>query len=246
MSIKSYIVPVWPAPASVRAYSTTREGGFSHGPYSSFNLGMHVGDEPIDVQKNRAHLKKIIHLNTEPYWLSQVHGTVVLSLDKIEEATLPADGSMTSLPNKACTVMTADCLPVLLCDQRGTCVAALHAGWRGLLSGILEEGVQAMPAASTDLMAWLGPAISQEFYEVGNEVREAFVEKDPRAESGFRASEKPGHWYMDMFLLARQRLQAAGVHAIYGGDFCTYRDERFFSYRRDGVTGRMATLIWLV
>lgn len=246
MAAEPYIIPNWPAPASVRAYSTTREGGVSHDPYSSFNMGLHVGDDPKDVQANRSHLKKIIHLSTEPYWLSQVHGTVVLSLNQSETASLPADGSVTSVRNKACVVMTADCLPVLLCDQRGTCVAALHAGWRGLLSGILEEGVQAMAVAPTDVMAWLGPAISVDAYEVGNEVRQAFVEKDSRAEAGFRPSERSGHWYMDLYFLARQRLQAAGVHSIYGGDLCTYQDERFFSYRRDGVTGRMASLIWLI
>jgi hypothetical protein len=246
MPRESYIVPTWPAPASVRAYSTTRLGGVSQGPYSGFNLGLHVGDDAHAVEANRSHLKKMLDLTNEPAWLSQVHGVNVLSLDGSDSNTILADGSVASKPNKICTIMTADCLPVLLCDQRGSCVAALHAGWRGLAAGILEEGVRAMSAIPADLMAWLGPAISSGKYEVGNEVREAFLNKDPNAEKGFKASEKSGHWYLDLNFIARQRLQAVGVHVIYGGDICTYKDDRFFSYRRDGVTGRMASLISLV
>lgn len=244
----SIIVPDWTAPINVKAYSTTRLGGFSSAPYDSFNLGDHVGDDPACVHKNRTHLKKIISLPAEPLWLTQVHRTDILNLDQHDNASFTADGSMTTQSGKICTIMTADCLPVLLCDRNGTCVAALHAGWKGLAAGILQKGVEMLPAEPNELMAWLGPCISAYHYEVGDEVRQAFANKEMMAQQGFRPSEKQGHWYMDMYVLARLFLEGAGLNrnSIYGGGFCTFKDsERFYSYRRDGKTGRMASLICL-
>ena len=245
----SYITPNWPAPSNIHAYVTTRKGGQSTGDYNSFNLAIHVGDDNTVVTNNRDHLQKILQLSAEPYWLTQVHGTRVLALDEIDTKKInkpDADGSWTSQPNKICVVMSADCLPVLLCDQKGSCVSALHAGWRGLASVILEIGVKSLPVHSSQLIAWLGPAISIDAYEIGAEVREKFLKVDATAENAFRASDRAGHWYVDLYEIARQRLQSVGVTQIYGGEYCTHRDkELFYSYRRDGKTGRMASLIYL-
>lgn len=240
---KSFITPDWPAPANVRALITTRQGGISALPYASFNLGDHVGDDPQSVAQNRADLTAC--LPAEPAWLAQVHGTVVLDAANVIGAP-QADASVARLPGVVSVVMTADCLPVLLCDRAGTVVAAAHAGWRGLLDGVLERTVEAMAPAS-GLMAYLGPAIGPTAFEVGDEVRRAFVAHSAQAAAAFRPGANAGKWLADLYLLARQRLQLAGVDAVYGGQDCTYSDaERFFSYRRDGVTGRMASLIWLV
>ena len=248
MQHESFLLPNWPIPANVHAYVTTRLGGYSSGAYASFNLGAYVQDEENNIRANRQYLKKNLQLPNEPYWLKQIHSTTVVALDTAttNATAVEADGSWASLPGKICVVTTADCLPVLLCDQKGTCVSALHAGWRGLAHGILEEGIKALPAEPKELIAWLGPAISSNFYEVGEEVRQAFLKVDAKAALAFRPSERADHWYMDMYLLARQRLQAAGVPAIFGGEYCTYREaDKFYSYRRDNVTGRMASLIWL-
>ena len=239
-----WIRPEWPAPASIRALSTTRIGGVSRDSYTSLNLGQHVGDMPVAVLANRAKLQ--LSLGTaRPSWLTQVHGTRVAILDgmPVREA---ADAAVATSPGEACVVMTADCLPVIFCDEAGTTVAAAHAGWRGLSAGVLEATVDAMAVTPAKLMAWFGPAIGPRAYEVGDEVRDAFVQHSTRAAKAFSAGRAPGKWWCDLYLLARQRLEALGMRSIHGGDFCTYTDrERFFSYRRDGECGRMATLVWL-
>ena len=238
------IVPQWPAPAGVRAFSTTRGGGVSHAPYASLNLARHVGDRPGAVADNRARLRNALGLAAEPRWLRQVHGTRVA--DAAEGGGPPqADAAVAGGPGVVCAVLTADCLPVLLCDRAGSRVGVAHAGWRGLAAGVLEAVVGALDRAPVDLMAWLGPAIGPGRFEVGDEVRDGFLGRDAGAYSAFRRG-APGRWYADLYALARRRLAACGVDAVYGGGWCTAGDpERFFSYRRDGVTGRMATLIWL-
>ncbi|BAU48784.1 laccase [Sulfurifustis variabilis] len=234
----------WPAPPQVRAVTTTRLGGVSSGPYASFNLGDHVGDVPDRVRANRARLGETLGLGAPPLWLRQVHGTRVVDVGQAVEGT-EADGIVSAESGRACAVLTADCLPILLCDRAGTRVAALHAGWRGLAAGIVEAGVRAMRAPAPALFAWLGPGIGRTAYEVGDEVREAFAERDPGAAAAFTRSPR-GRWMADMYALARRRLNAAGVVAVYGGEYCTASQEAlFFSYRRDGTTGRMASLIWL-
>jgi YfiH family protein len=259
------IEPDWPAPARVRAYSTTRNGGVGTGVYASLNLGDHVGDAPERVVRNRAILREHLQLPSEPLWLRQVHGCRLAgegSAVPVDGRSLggceggcEADGAVTGAAGVVCVVMTADCLPVLLCDDRGTRVAAVHAGWRGLASGILERAVAAMggvsgrnpsePMAPERILVWLGPAIGPDAFEVGPEVRERFLEADPGAIDAFRAS-RDGRFLADLAGLARRRLARLGVTGVYGGGYCTHSDpRRFFSYRRDGVTGRMASLIWL-
>jgi len=239
-----FITPDWPAPANVRAAVTTRTGGVSHVPYDNFNLAMHVGDDPAAVRENRACLRTVLALSVEPTWLKQVHGVVVV--DAAQGRVEPeADGAFAAQPGAVCAVLTADCLPVLLCNRAGTKVAALHAGWRGLAGGVIEAGVKAMGVPGDDLLAWLGPAIGPESFEVGPEVRAVFVQSDTQAAQAFRTA-RDGKYLADIYLLARLRLQRLGVAAVYGGGFCTAIERgRFFSYRRDGATGRMATLIWL-
>ena len=239
------IVPQWPMPEGVAACSSTRVGGVSLSPYDSLNLGAHCGDNLQHVEENRRRMFAAGGLPSYPVWLEQVHGTAVLKLDGGPYASKRADASYCNVPGTVCAVMTADCLPVLFCDRAGTVVAAAHAGWRGLLAGVLESTLHAMGVAPGELMAWLGPAIGPQAFEVGDEVRAAFVAHDPAAAAAF-AAHTPGKWLADIELLARQRLNQAGVTAIYGGGMCTVSDpERFFSYRRDGQTGRMAALIWL-
>jgi polyphenol oxidase len=244
MTEPQFIIPDWPAPANVRAAVTNRAGGVSHAPYDSFNLATHVGDDPAAVRENRARLRAALALPAEPLWLKQVHGVAVV--DAAQGGTEPeADGAFAAHPGAVCAVLTADCLPVLLCNRAGTKVAALHAGWRGLAGGVIEAGVKAMGAAGSDLLAWLGPAIGPANFEVGPEVRAAFVQYDAQAAQAFRAA-REGKFLADIYQLARQRLQRAGVMEVYGGGFCTVTERaRFFSYRRDGATGRMASLIWL-
>lgn len=237
----------WPAPVQVRAGCTTRVGGASAAPWDSLNLGAHVGDAPDAVRENRARLQQGLALPAVPAWLNQVHGTTVVDGAAGETAAEGpgADGAFAAQPGVVCAVLTADCLPVLLCDRAGTRVAAAHAGWRGLAAGVLEAALQALGGDPGQVMAWLGPAIGPAAYEVGDEVREAFVDGDARNAPAFVPA-RPGHWYADLYALARLRLRAAGVQAVYGGTRCTFSEPaRFFSYRRDGVTGRMASLIWL-
>jgi YfiH family protein len=243
MSLSEHlIIPDWPAPANVKALQTTRVGGTSSAPYGSFNLGDHVGDAPLAVARNRMLLNTL--LPSEPVWLKQVHGTQVVNADQAS-CLSQADASIARHRAAVCVVLTADCLPVLLCDTQGSVVGAAHAGWKGLAAGITEAAVQAMDVAPQQLMAWLGPAISQQAFEVGEEVRAAFVDADPQAAAAFIPGQ-PGKWFADIYALARLRLNALGITRIYGGNYCTFREpERFFSYRRDGATGRMGSFVWL-
>ena len=239
------IIPDWPAPQNVRSAITTREGGVSEGVFSSLNLGDHVGDCPQAVTENRARV--IACLGVRPLWLNQVHGTRVVEAGDYLRAVKPpeADAAFTHRSALACTVMTADCLPVLFCDGAGTVVAAAHAGWRGLLDGVLEETVKAMGVSAQDLMAYLGPAIGPRAFEVGEEVRAAFIARNTQSSAAFSPL-REGKWLADLYQLARQRLDSLGLLRVYGGDLCTFSAaEHFFSYRRDGQCGRMAAMIWL-
>jgi len=240
--MSEFIIPDWPAPKHVRALVTTRRGGTSGGPYASLNLGDHVGDDLAAVAANRAILRR--ELPVAPVWLRQVHGTQCVEA----AATVPgceADASVAFAPGSVCAVLTADCLPVLFCDERGTAVAAAHAGWRGLAAGVLEKSALALRRPPCEVMAWLGPAIGPATFEVGDEVRAPFVAHDAVAARAF-APHGAGKWLCDLYELARQRLAGVGVQRVSGGGFCTVTErERFYSYRRDGATGRMASLIWL-
>ncbi len=286
-----WLIPDWPTPPGVRALSTLRMGGSSRAPFASLNLGSHVGDASIAVAKNRRSLREAAGLPTEPCWLAQVHGTRVADLDT--GVLGDADAAVTSEPGRVCAILTADCLPILLAAAAGGRVAAAHAGWRGLAAGVIEAAVQAMGVAPRDLLAWLGPAIGPRHFEVGAEVREAFLKEDPGAHAAFtastrgradeeRGSERVGggerrstgeseggergctgeseggergsagesggreRYMANIYSLARQRLARLGVERVYGGGECTYTSaERYFSYRRDGQTGRQASLIWL-
>jgi len=240
------IHPHWPAPSRVKSLMTTRRGGVSSAPWDSFNLGDHVGDDPQQVAGNRASLRE--SLPAEPFWLKQVHSARVV--DPGLDSDLEADAAFTRRPAMVCAVLTADCLPVLFCDRAGCVVAAAHAGWRGLAGGVLEATVAAMGVAPGDILAWMGAAIGPRAFEVGDEVRQAFVGQHTEAVGAFTplpsADASTKKWLADIYQLARIRLNRAGVTAIYGGGRCTFGEaEEFFSYRRDGVTGRMAALIWL-
>lgn len=235
------IIPEWPAPANVKALQTTRHGGVSTGVYASLNLGDHVKDSPQHVAANRQLLSA--YMPSEPVWLNQVHGVRVIDA-ALSSCLESADASFTNRKQVVCVTMTADCLPVLLCDQAGTAVAAIHAGWRSLCDGVIEATVAAMPVQAGQLMAWLGPAIGPDAFEVGSEVRAQFMAQDMQAESAFKP--KGDKWFGDLYAIARQRLQTLGVTQLYGGGRCTYSEpETFFSFRRDGDTGRMGTFIWL-
>ena len=237
-----FIFPDWPAPKNIKAVTTTRTGGYSQSPFDSFNLATHVEDEHDAVIKNRKILIEALQLPSEPIWLEQVHSTVAI---EATNKNRKADASHTNQANTVCAVMTADCLPVLFCNKQGTQVAAAHAGWHGLADGILESTIEAMNKKPDELMAWMGPAIGAKVFEVGDEVRDAFTKGLPQAEQAFTQT-KPGHWLADMYLLARQRLEQKGIMDIYGGGYCTHTEkDRFYSYRRDGKTGRMASLIWI-
>lgn len=239
------LIPDWPAPARVRACSTTRLGGVSSAPYDSLNLGNHVGDSPLHVKDNRQRLLATAGLPVMPHWLQQVHGTQVINLDQVSSDSLTGDAAYTTRQDRVCAVMTADCLPVLFCSANGDEVAAAHAGWRGLQAGVLEETLRHFHARPADILAWMGPAIGPQQFEVGGEVREAFLQVDPIADCAFVP--RNGKFLADIYQLARLRLEAAGVTQVFGGEYCTVSDSgRFFSYRRDGMTGRMATLIWLI
>lgn len=251
--IEAYFHPQWPAPANVRAVVTTRRGGCSEGPFSSNNMALHVGDDPLRVAHNRARLCEQLGLTHQPQWLEQVHGiNVVPALPDGQVRT--ADGCYTCDTGVACTVMTADCLPVLLCDRAGTQVAAVHAGWRGLAGGIVREALARFRAAPDTLLAYLGPAISQPYFEVGIDVLEGFyataINPDhcEAVTRAFRPSlAAPMKYHADLFALARAELHALGVTQIFGGSDCSYADsDRFYSYRREAQTGRMVSAIWLV
>lgn len=235
------ILPDWPAPARVHGLMTVRTGGVSQAPWSSFNLGDHVGDDPTHVAANRVSLRR--QLPAEPAWLRQVHSARVVEAGR--DPNPEADASFSRETGQVCAVLTADCLPVLFCDRAGSVVAAAHAGWRGLADGVLEATVAAMQVAPREVMAWMGAAIGPQAFEVGDEVRAAFVTQQPEAAAAF-VPHAPGKWLADIYALARIRLGHAGVEAVYGGGRCTFNEtDVFYSYRRDGVTGRMASLIWL-
>lgn len=236
----NWIEADWPAPACIKAGTTLRQGGVSKAPYASFNLATHVGDDIACVKKNRSFLI----LPNQPQWLEQTHTTDAVLLPA--DVNIPnADASYTLTKNVVCAVMTADCLPLLISDKEGSCVAAIHAGWRGLCNGIIETTISKLPVAPDSLLVWLGPAIGSNVYEVGKEVYDAFTQKYEEARQAFTAT-TVGHWLFDIYWLARFRLNQIGVKHIYGGDHCTFsEEENFFSYRRDGVTGRMASMIWI-
>jgi polyphenol oxidase len=238
---QSFIYPDWPAPNNVCAIQTTRFGGVSSSPYDGFNLGDHVNDNSQHVARNRQLLSQ--YVPAEPTWMNQVHGVRILDATQ-SSCVETADAAFSTQAKVVCVTMTADCLPVLLCDQQGSVVAAVHAGWRSLCDGVIEATVKAMAVDGNQLMAWLGPAIGPDAFEVGEEVRTQFIEKDKQADSAFKTH---GERYLgNLYTIAKQRLNHVGVTQIYGGGLCTYNDtSRFFSFRRDGVTGRMATLIWL-
>ena len=238
----SFVRPDWPAPSGVRAVSTTRRGGFSLAPWHGFNLASHVGDDPRAVAANRALLRR--ELPAEPVWLKQVHGIQCVDA-ALTSADRQADASFTRQRGVVCVVLTADCLPVLLCDDRASVVGIAHAGWRGLAAGVIEATVAAMGEPGRHLMAWLGPAIGPQAFEVGGEVRDLFVAGDRRAENAFAAAAN-GKWMCDIHRLARLRLDALGIDRVTAAAGCTVGDEKnFYSFRRDGVAGRMASLIWL-
>ncbi len=235
------IIPSWPAPENVKAIQTTRQGGVSQPPYNALNLATHVDDLPKYVAQNRQLLNE--YVPTEPVWLNQIHSTQVVDAAQ-SQCLVDADASYTNQPNVVCVTMTADCLPVLLCDQAGTTVAAVHAGWRGLCDGVIETTVDAMPVAANKLIAWLGPAIGPTAFEVGSEVRQQFIQHDLQASDAFLP--KGNKWLANLYLIAKQRLTVLGVSQIFGDVQCTYSDaDRFFSFRREQNTGRMATMIWL-
>jgi hypothetical protein len=241
----NFIQPQWPAPDNVKALQSTRMGGVSIAHFASLNFGAHVGDDPIAVAENRQLLSA--YLPTEPVWVNQVHGVDVIDA-AVSSCLQNADASFTTKPNVVCVTMTADCLPLLLCDKKGSVVAAVHAGWRGLCDGVIEAAIAKMQVSPSEILVWLGPAIGPNAFEVGDDVREQFLVKDSQAELAFKRN--GDKWMCNLYLIARQRLNNLGVMQVYGAsvneDFCTYTDKaRFFSFRRDNVTGRMASMIWL-
>jgi len=241
----AHLQPDWPAPTNVRAASTLRDGGVSVEPYDTCNLAAHVGDDPQAVRENRRRLRGALRLPSEPCWLEQVHGVSVFEANSASSSPPRADAAVARAPGSVCAVLTADCLPVLFASRDGDRVAAAHAGWRGLAAGVLDNTVGALGLPGRQLIAWLGPAISQNAFEVGDEVRVAFLARDSGNAAAFRANAR-GRWQCDLYELARRNLAQLGVRDVHGGGYCTYADnERFFSYRRDGQCGRMATLIWL-
>jgi polyphenol oxidase len=252
----AWLAAEWPAPAAIRAGTTLRGEagtGASAAPFHHLNLGAHCGDDPAAVAGNRARVRSLLSLPQEPRWLRQVHGTGVLRVDANSEATIAADddgrpeadAAVTYAAGVVLAILTADCLPVLFCAADGSEIGAAHAGWRGLAAGALEATVAAMQTPADRLLAWLGPAAGPQHYEVGIDVHEAFVAADGAAAAAFVAT-RPGHWHVDLFALARRRLARAGVERVYGGGLCTLSDpRRFYSHRRDGRSGRMASLIWI-
>ncbi len=240
---EAFLPADWPAPPGVRGLQTTRLGGTSQGPYGHFNLATHCGDDPAAVARNRALLRETLALPAEPAWLNQVHGCAVARAPV--PGLLAADASVAEGHGQVCVVMTADCLPVLFCAEDGSAVAAAHAGWRGLAGGVLEQTIAALRRPPSRLLAWMGAAIGPAAFEVGPEVREAFVAQDPDAAACFTPG-RPGKLQADLYALARLRLRRAGLERVHGGGLCTVTDERrFFSFRREPVCGRMASLVWI-
>lgn len=244
--MSTLIIPDWPAPERVRSCSTTRHGGFSEGAYHSLNLGAHVGDDLATVEKNRRQLCSLAGLPAMPHWLNQVHGTQLVTLPGNANSVPDADAVTTTQTGQVCAVMTADCLPVIFCSADGLQVAAAHAGWRGLCNGVLENTLAGFRVPASEILAWMGPAIGPQAFEVGPEVRAAFLAQDSAATQAFTAT-ADGKYLADLWSLARMRLHRAGVKQIFGGGLCTYSgSDDFFSYRRERVTGRLATLVWLL
>jgi YfiH family protein len=239
------IIPNWPAPSNVKAFASTRAGGFSIGPYQGLNLGAHVGDDIHVVEKNRQWLFEHSAMPSHPVWLNQTHSTLITQVDKPSDKVLDCDGVFTQSHGVVCSAMTADCLPILLTNLSGTQIAAVHAGWRGLANGIVENALAKFSNVS-DVMAWIGPAIGANAFEVGKDVLDAFSKFDEQAGQAFVAQGTPDKWLADMNILVTQRLNKAGVEQVYYSDLCTFSDDkRFYSYRRDGMTGRQASFIWL-
>ena len=245
------LLPHWEAPARIRAAFSLRSGGVSDSPYDSLNVGIHVGDDPLRVAQNRHRLRAALDLPAEPLWLDQVHGTDVLGADapgvapRAPDGRPQADAVVTHRAGVVCCIQVADCLPLLLAARDGSAIGAAHAGWRGLAAGVIEKTVQAMRIAPAELVAWLGPCIGPARFEVGDEVRAAFLLHDAAAAVAFRRNTR-GRWLCDLATLARARLAALGVGAVSGGEWCTASDAaRFFSHRRDGRSGRMAALLWM-
>lgn len=240
----AYLQADWPAPPNVRAFTTLRSGpGVSLPPFDRFNLGLRCGDDPQHALLNRERLISDCGLPAAPRWLQQVHGVEVTRVDGPGEPV--ADAAVTNRPNTVLAILSADCLPVLFCNENGSEIAAAHAGWRGLAGGMLEATVRAMASPPSSTLAWLGPAAGPKVYEVGADVRETFLAHDPGAAVAFTAT-CASHWLVDLYALARQRLAAVGVQRVYGGGLCTISDQqRFFSHRRDQRTGRMASIIWI-
>jgi len=244
-ALPGLITPRWPAPPTVRAVSTTRAGGVSTAPYDSLNLGARCGDDATSVQRNRERLAAALGLAAAPRWLEQVHGASVVDPASVSGEPR-ADGAVTATPGTACAVLGADCLPLLLCNRAGTRVGAVHAGWRGMAAGVIEAGITHMDTSASELIAWLGPAIGPRAYEVGSEVRDALAADLGDVALATFAPSPRGRWLADLYALARLRLGRAGVASIHGGDRCTLGEPRaFFSHRRDGSTGRMASLVWI-
>lgn len=238
------LTPDWPAPVQVKALITTRQGGVSRSPYESLNLAQHVGDDPAAVARNRARLRETCGLPQEPFWLRQVHGCRVADGAR-DMPGCEADAVFSRKPGRVCGVMTADCLPLLITDRAAQVVCAVHAGWRGLAAGVVETAISRLSLSPQELLVWLGPAIGPDAFEVGDEVREAFLLESPEDAQGFRPNGS-GRWLADIYQLARLRLQRLGVAYVGGGGYCTWtQSSLFYSYRREGVTGRMAALIWL-
>jgi YfiH family protein len=240
-----FITPDWPAPERVKALSTCRDGGVSKGAYASLNIATHVGDVESLVEENRALITRDAGLPAEPVWLEQVHETTAVELGHVKGSPiLKADASIARSSGLVCAVMTADCLPLLLCKKDGSVVAAIHAGWRGLLSGVIENTVKQL-ADADQILAWLGPAIGPANFEVGQEVKDAFVGKMPVMQQAFKRVDD-SHYMADLYALARMTLLQCGVKKMYGGEHCTYNQpNQFYSYRREAITGRMASLIWI-
>ena len=241
---EEWIKPDWPAPARVRAFVTTRHGGVSSGEYASMNLGAGSGDEPANVAKNRLIVRE--HLPAMPGWMAQVHGTDVADLDRLGPDAAPrADAAVTGEAGRVGVVLTADCMPLFVCDASGRRVGVAHAGWRGMAAGVIENTVRALDVPPAEVLAWMGPTIGPTAFEVGPEVRAAFIDADPRAGSAF-VPHGSAKYMADLYALARLRLERAGVRAVFGGGFCTYREaDPFFSYRRVQASGRMGAFIWM-
>ena len=241
---KHYLQPDWPAPSTVKAFTTTRSRGNSLAPYNNFNLGTHVGDDPTAVDRNRQQLLSDLGLPSAPIWIKQVHGINAISLNTPHDGEPTADASYTHQTNQVCAVLTADCLPILLCNHQGTAVAAIHAGWRGLLAGIIDSTLSAMQLPGRELYAWLGPAIGPQAFEVNGEIVDSYIQRDPHNQAAFH--KEGSRWMGNLYQLATNNFAQCGVTQVYGGKLCTYNDEaRFYSYRRDNITGRMATIIWI-